>query len=260
MAGGLGDAYEKLYKELPDKLLPSSTSSALGKFQEEQGSGLKDFLKGLIPKSDQKDIDSELKKTVALFKQKGSGGVNNLRRQMRKTRRKIKGTSQDGTSTDQKNNMLKVRAKKRLSAKQTRVLGLNKLPKTGILFSDMKETHRLWSQYFLKLLQGGGCSAGAEEQARMRVYRADLHGAYFKVTKSSVPSQVGLEGFVVLETRNTFQLVTPSDTLKTVPKKGASFTFRAGPDFVITIAGTQLCMKPSERATKKLKNRPPFDL
>ena len=42
---------------------------------------------------------------------------------------------------------------------------------------------------------------------KMRLCRADYHGAYFKVTRAGCPSLVGLEGFVAAETRNTFQLV-----------------------------------------------------
>ena len=37
--------------------------------------------------------------------------------------------------------------------------------------------------------------------------RADLHGALVKVTQASCPSHRGVEGLVVLETKNTLQIL-----------------------------------------------------
>lgn len=39
------------------------------------------------------------------------------------------------------------------------------------------------------------------------LWRADYHGAYVKVSRSTCPSLVGIEGILVFETRNTVKLL-----------------------------------------------------
>ena len=52
------------------------------------------------------------------------------------------------------------------------------------------------------------------------------------------------------------------DRLRTVPKAGCSFTFRADRqgDNVFTVGGDYMTMKPSDRAVKKWKTKGPLDL
>jgi len=112
----------------------------------------------------------------------------------------------------------------------------------------------------------------------MKICRADFHGAFIKVTRSNAKSQVGLEGFVVMETRNTIQLITKDNTVKIIPKIGTSISYVIQGNLVltsefflwyfffyleilqVTISLTNFCLKPSERAVKKWKNKPPYDL
>ena len=47
----------------------------------------------------------------------------------------------------------------------------------------LKETYNNWSQ----IINVG------DEQFRMRICRADYHGAFIKITKSKCPSQLGLQ-------------------------------------------------------------------
>ena len=63
-----------------------------------------------------------------------------------------------------------------------------------------------------------------------------------------------------METRNTFRMLGRDDRLRTVPKAGASFTFRAGQGHVFTVGGSHMTMKPSDRAVKKWKSKGPLDL
>ena len=53
-----------------------------------------------------------------------------------------------------------------------------------------------------------------DESLPMRICRADLHGAHVKVTRSNVASQVGLEGFVVMETKNTFRIISKDNKVR----------------------------------------------
>ena len=68
-----------------------------------------------------------------------------------------------------------------------------------------------------------------------------------------------LQGFIVMETRNTLQLLTDKDLIKIIPKSGMSFSF-ALDNHLFTVGGSNFCIKPSERAVKKWKNKPPYDL
>ena len=100
---------------------------------------------------------------------------------------------------------------KYLTAFERRRLGLNKLPKSGLVYDDFRDVHRLWIGYMLELLPN--LEKHLDESLQMRVCRADFHGALVKVTRSNVASQVGTEGFVVMETKNTFQILTKENTV-----------------------------------------------
>jgi hypothetical protein len=43
---------------------------------------------------------------------------------------------------------------KYLTAFERRKLGLNKLPKTGLVYDDFRELHQLWQGYIAELLPG----------------------------------------------------------------------------------------------------------
>jgi len=47
-----------------------------------------------------------------------------------------------------------------------------------------------------------------------KLLKADFHGALLTVTKAKSPSLVGLTGLVLLETKNTFKLITTKNLLK----------------------------------------------
>ena len=104
---------------------------------------------------------------------------------------------------------------------------------------------------------------------------------------ASCPSHRGVEGLVVLETKNTLQilgnnflpniLLAPcssaplllcflapllpagkDNTLRLLPKLGSSFSYCVG-GYLFTLPGASIDSKPAERATKKLKNKIPLD-
>lgn len=160
-----------------------------------------------------------------------------------------------------------------LTARERRDLGLNRLPKS-IDFHDFDQMHSLWLDYMRSVVGklGGGkrgsdvtmtSSSGVQtlgdEQLQMRVSRADLHGAFVKVVRAPNNKLIGLEGYVVMETRNTVQIVTKKSRRKIVPKSGSYFSFCVD-DFLFTVDGSNMCMKPSERAVKKWKNKPPLEV
>ncbi len=210
--------------------------------QKEQRTELVSFLEKHVPESDRKELDDQLRKTVPV-----SG-------------RPLRGKRKKGALRKCGGNKVqpaKRREGRLLTARERRQLGLNRLPKVGLKYSDLVPMNKLWLEYVAGLVD---FSKGVDDGARVRLCRADYHGAAVKVTKSGNSDVVGVEGIVAAETRNTFAVLGQDNVLRTVPKKATSFTFRAGPQYVFTVGGSNMMMKPSERAVKKWKSRGPLDL
>lgn len=47
-----------------------------------------------------------------------------------------------------------------------------------------------------------------------RIAKADYHGCLLMVTRSKCPSYIGAKGIIVLETKNTFQIICEDDQLR----------------------------------------------
>lgn len=102
--------------------------------------------------------------------------------------------------------------------------------------------------------------------------KSEFVGAETEVVRSKVPSQVGVKGTIVLETKMTFQLITPHSQLKSkqrtchigrkinlqsflaLIKESCVFEIRLG-DLRLTIFGKHLVTRPGERSTKKIKSQ-----
>ena len=115
----------------------------------------------------------------------------------------------------------------------------------------------------IEALERGGWSPNLTEETRqlqlqMRVCRADLTGALLTVSMSSCSSHLGLEGIVLMETKNTLQIISRDNKLRLVPKVGSSFKFEMS-GYSFTFPGVCIDSKPAERITKKLKNKFPCD-
>ncbi|VDD95729.1 unnamed protein product [Enterobius vermicularis] len=98
------------------------------------------------------------------------------------------------------------------------------LHKTNLLvyyfykYEQFEPLYRLWCDYYGSLLNLSGTVDD-------RLLKADYHGCLFLVSDASNPSQIGLNGIVVKETRHTFQIITRKNKLLTIPKEGTSFQF-----------------------------------
>ena len=179
-------------KPLPEQLLRQSTSATACK------DSFRTLLENNLPKGDKKEIDSEFKKTLVLAYQKPKLLKN---KPFRKT-------------------------KKPLTAKEKRSLGLYRLPRKGLKYSSFVSLHALWSGYMTELLdlqalEDGGWTPNLNEETRqlqlqMRVCRADLTGALVTVATAACPSHVGATGLVVMETKNTLQIISLDDKLRWV--------------------------------------------
>ena len=58
---------------------------------------------------------------------------------------------------------------------------------------------------------GGG---GVREREIDKLLKAELSGSMLTVRRSKCPSNVGLRGIVMQESRHTFTLITPQDSVK----------------------------------------------
>jgi len=205
-----------------------------------KASDLKDFFAKKLPPGDRKEVAGEFKKTLVLAAQKPKKGKGP---QVRKS-------------------------KKQLTAKERRNLGLFRLPKRGLQYSSFLPLHNLWTGYMKELLDLEGLEATGwkpclneeprQMQLQTRLCRADLHGAMVKVAAATCPSHKEVQGLVVMETKNTLQILGKDNTLRVIPKLGSSFTFVVE-GYLFTIPGASIDSKPAERATKKLKNKVPLD-
>ncbi len=231
-------SYQRLYSE-------ASSSSAINIAPtSDRRAELKSFIERTVPPADQKELEAELKKTVPIT---GKG--------LRGKRKKV--FHKGGNPT--KLQPVKRRQGKLLTARERRDLGLHRLPRKGLEYSDLLLINKLWVEYISGLVDLSSWHSG-DESFQVRLCRADYHGAEVKVTRSANADLVGIEGLVATETRNTFQVLGKDGVLRTVPKRASSFTFRVGDDHVFTVGGSSMMMKPSERAVKKWKNKTPMDL
>ena len=62
-----------------------------------------------------------------------------------------------------------------------------------------------------------------------------------------------------METRHTFQIIDKKNILRNVPKSGTCFSFVID-GLLITISGSSFVMKPHERAVRKWKRKPIFEM
>uniref|UniRef100_A0A1B6IDK7 Ribonuclease P protein subunit p29 n=1 Tax=Homalodisca liturata TaxID=320908 RepID=A0A1B6IDK7_9HEMI len=154
------------------------------------------------------------------------------------------------------------RAKKsHLSLHEKRILGLYKLPRKGLKYQEFLELHNLWRQYILDSLdlpqvpnkKGEVEMENSQRETICRqLCKMDYHGAMLTVVRSKCPSHIGVQGIVVMDTKNTFKLLGQDNIVRTIPKDTSVFQIQVD-RFQLTMFGKYLCGKPAERTTKKFR-------
>ncbi|XP_040565161.1 ribonuclease P protein subunit p29 [Lepeophtheirus salmonis] len=198
---------------------------------------LTSFIKEHLPEEEHNEIPQELRKTLTLK------AITNPKSKKERLIRNKQGF---------------------LNAKERRKLCLFRLlPKKSddLKYEDFKDLRRLWKSYIRELLDLKNYvhpKETIESLLQTKLCRADYHGSNLTVTKSHCKSFVGMKGTILMETRNTLQIITKKNELKVIPKKNTSFSFELD-RYVFTLSGTNMCCKPSERAVKKWKNKIPYD-
>lgn len=162
----------------------------------------------------------------------------------------------------------KYRPKKKYLTKQMRrENNLDKLPKNDWNYNALQEMRNMWHSYMTKCLASLHLASEKVPDVTDNKYaqfhsvlaKSELTGANITVEKSNNPSYVGMEGTIVLETQQTFQIVTPKNQLKILLKSGSVFIFHVG-SMQFTIYGNSLLIRPHERCVKKIKSFINIDL
>ncbi|KAH7035802.1 putative rRNA and tRNA processing protein [Microdochium trichocladiopsis] len=160
-----------------------------------------------------------------------------------------------------------------LSARQRRRMGLYDLPRDKQAYAVFEPLHALWLGYIREILGNELFTGG--QTAAAKLASADIHGARVRVSRSSCPSRVGIEGIVVRDSRYAVQIVTRKNTVKLVPKEGTIFRVEvpapgkpitttskqtqphadSGQDeiFVFEILGDQFQTRSADRANRKFR-------
>lgn len=160
---------------------------------------------------------------------------------------------------------------KPLSAKEKRTLGLHQLDRARGEYRHeiYKGLHRLWCGYLAEVL---GLDSDPNKTITAASHgsllsSADFHGAELEVVRCACPGRVGIKGIVVRDTKFTFAIVTERDEVKIIPKRGTVFRYEirvpvpqpSGQHtvpvkrFVFEVHGSQMEMRPADRATRKFK-------
>lgn len=159
---------------------------------------------------------------------------------------------------------------KPLSAKQRRKLGLHDIPREGQKYATFVPLHNLWLGYVREILGSEVYTGGQGAAAKLSA--ADFHGAEVEVVRSGCVGRVGIKGIVVKDTRFVFEIITPKNKIKTVPKEDTMFRVEISPpesttpqeiedkdaqpspkNLVVEILGDQFNLRSADRANKKFK-------
>lgn len=159
---------------------------------------------------------------------------------------------------------------KPLSAKQRRNLGLYDVPREGQKYAAFVPLHNLWLGYVREILGNEVYTGGQGSAAKLSA--ADFHGAEVEVVRSGCVGRVGIKGIVIKDTRFVFEVITPKNKIKIVPKEGTRFRVEVPPpdapmasdaaggeqeapakNLAFEILGDQFTVRAADRANKKFK-------
>lgn len=160
---------------------------------------------------------------------------------------------------------------KPLSAKARRKLGLYDIPRDGQKYATFVPLHDLWLGYMREVLGTEVYTGGQGAAAKLAA--ADFHGSEVEVVRSGCVGRVGIKGIIIKETHFVFEIITPKNVIKTVPKEGTTFRVEVTPpakipqdgnkvvadaqapqkSLIFEILGEQFKVRPAERANRKYR-------
>ncbi len=113
---------------------------------------------------------------------------------------------------------------KPLTARQKRALGIYEVPREQQKYAIYKPLHAMWCSYMREILgldkaegENGSRPSAAyitPQGAGPKIASADFHGAEIEIVRSRCVSRVGLRGIVVKDTKFVFEIITPTNQMK----------------------------------------------
>ncbi|XP_032527761.2 ribonuclease P protein subunit p29 [Danaus plexippus] len=196
---------------------------------DEASQSVIDFLNANVRKKDENNITNELKKDFLLAKKKSK----EKKRKPNKKKSRI------------------------LGRRERKKLGFYTIQRNTMKYNEMTPLNKVWCEYMSQLLELDqpvpDYNSKNWEQFSQTLHKADFHGSYIQVVRSKCPSYVGKKGICIMDTRNTFKILSSDNILTTIPKKDSIFEFCVN-DIKIMILGKHLCMKPADRSAKRIKS------
>jgi len=119
-------------------------------------------------------------------------------------------------------------------------------------FSEMLKMNDLWKSYMSSLI---GPQKADKVTLLNKVLKADFHGAIIQVYKAKNTSLEGLEGIVLKETQQAFQILTEQDQLKKILKKGIVFLTWVPSGELVKIFGDAVTFRAFDRSKIKFKEK-----
>ncbi|XP_060533141.1 uncharacterized protein LOC132706075 [Cylas formicarius] len=143
-----------------------------------------------------------------------------------------------------------------LTRQQRKEANLLKLPREGWSYKSLGIIRNMWKDYMrqnLDFIKKAPSPVDPDWNSfSLVVAKSELIGAEIKVIRSKVPSLIGMSGTVVLETKLSFQIVTPQSKLKTILKEMSVFEVILD-NLRFVFFGKHLATRPNERSVKKIK-------
>ncbi|KAL4269223.1 Ribonuclease P protein subunit [Pleurotus pulmonarius] len=185
-----------------------------------------------------------------------------------------------------------------LGKKDARLKGVWRLDESQAKWNLFLPLHHLWQGYMSELLglssPGTPSATAAPSAASMhpKLLKADFHGSIMTVKQSKNPCLIGVSGIVILESENTFKVITKDNRVKLIPKQNTIFTFSVplysalsptssaevplslslepksaktetvldGPHIELELYGNQFRFRAADRAGRKFKSKETIEL
>lgn len=155
------------------------------------------------------------------------------------------------------------KSKKQLKGNKSRKKPFNRkvnpalftLPREGSKYSDFEDLYKLWKSHAKSQLSTLPSELNISSQSEFQrvLSKMEFQGSKIQVLSSKCPTVVNHSGIVLLETRETFKIISEDNQIRTLPKRDSVFLLKIG-SISLKIFGKHLTIRPAERSIKKIKN------
>ncbi|CRG93856.1 conserved Plasmodium protein, unknown function [Plasmodium gallinaceum] len=119
---------------------------------------------------------------------------------------------------------------------------------SNVSYEHAKKLHQLWNIYVNELLE----LSSNNELSLDTINDMELNGAYVEIHKSRCSTYIGIKGIIVLETQNSFKIITPKNKVLILLKNKSVFIIKIK-ERLYYLHGIQLMRDPALKSSKKYK-------